>query len=310
MFLKDIRQLKAFQTLVQTRSFTETAKLLHVTQAAISYSIKSLESSLHCKLFNRTGRDVSLTAEGKKLLTHSTIILQRLELAEEEIAGTQKYKSGKINLGASEAACEYILQNLLGEFQEVFPDTVIHLTPADTDHLLVMLERGEIDLAIGVEVPINKTSPYAFHKLFDDEKVFITSSSHPWTTKETLTDEDISKECIITATRHQQTKEAIDNYLQHFSMPSSQLIEVFNVDIQKKMVAMGLGVGIASPWMIVDEIRKENLIAIPIPDKPIVRSWGVMTNHDQTLSMAQQAFIGMLEESIRISEIGENLRVS
>jgi|MEHZ01.5.fsa_nt_MEHZ011536060.1_9 DNA-binding transcriptional LysR family regulator len=300
MFLHDIRQLQAFRSLVQTHSFTETARELYVTQAAISYSIKNLEISLGCKLFVRSGRDIFLTAEGKIFLPHCTVVLQRLTLAEEEIANIKNWGNSVLKLGASEAACEYLLQTLLGKFRESFPDVVIDLIPASTDELLVMLDSGEIDLAIGVNITSHKKSPYLFYKLFEDEKTFIVSPRHPWAKKDTLTDADIAKESIITATRHRHTKQLIEAYFESLGIPMTRAIEVFNVDIQKKMVAMDLGVGIASPWMLIDELSAGNLITIPIPQKPIIRFWGVMANRDHALSMVQQSFIRMLEESVRI----------
>ena len=299
-FLHDVRQLEAFQSLVQTHSFTETARELHLTQAAISYSIKNLETSLRCKLFQRSGRDVSLTAEGRLFLPHCTMILQRLSLAEEEIKGFKKWGNGSLKLGASEAVCEYLLQTLLGEFHDSFPEVVIDLVPASTDELLVMLDNGAIDLAIGVNVCSLKKSPYVFHKLFDDEKMFVVSPQHPWAKKTTVTDEEIAAENIITATRHGQTKQLIDTYLKSLGSPVNRVIEVFNVDIQKRMIAMDLGIGIASPWMLNDELSKGTLVSLSIPKAPIIRSWGIMATRDHALSMVQQAFIGMLEESVRI----------
>ncbi|MGJ8676205.1 MAG: LysR family transcriptional regulator [Akkermansiaceae bacterium] len=298
-FLHDIHQLEAFRSLVQTRSFTVTARELHVTQAAISYSIKKLEKSLGCKLFRRGARDVSLTKEGQLLLPHCTVILQRISLAEEEITGVKKWGSGKLRLGGSEAVCEYLLHNLLREFQENFPDVKIDLVPANTDKLLQMLDSGEIDLAIGVQMAVQKKSPYVFYKLFNDEKKFIVSATHPWAQKESITEEDIEKECIITATRHGKTKEKIVSYLDTLGTKVERLIEVYNVDIQKKMVGMNLGVGIASCWMLIDEISSGELIAHSIPRKPILREWGIMANRDHALSMYQQAFVRMLREAVK-----------
>ncbi len=61
----DSRQLLAFCTLVQTGSFTETARELNLTQSAISHSVKNLEEDLRCQLVTRTGRKIHITDDGE-----------------------------------------------------------------------------------------------------------------------------------------------------------------------------------------------------------------------------------------------------
>ena len=65
MELPDIRQLIAFHLLAETRSFTATAKRLYVTQSAVSHAIKALERIVDCRLFDRSGKRIALTAEGE-----------------------------------------------------------------------------------------------------------------------------------------------------------------------------------------------------------------------------------------------------
>lgn len=297
-FLHDIRQIETFQSLVQTGSFTATAREMNVTQAAISYSIKNLETSLGCKLFIRSGRNISLTAQGELLLPHCTTILQRIAVAEEEVLSFKQCGTGTLKLGGSEAACDYLLQSLLKSYQQSYPNVKIELIPADTDDLLLMLDSGRIDLAVGVHIPTKQKSPYVFYKLFDDQKQFIVSKNHPWAKKESITVDDIVLECIITATRHSKTKELITTYIDGLGKKIERVIDVFSVDIQKKMVMMDLGVGIASSWMLIKEISEGNLIAHTIPDQPIERQWGVMANRDHVLSNAQQAFVMQLKDSV------------
>lgn len=84
--LLDSRKLLAFTTLARVGSFTLAANELHLTQSAISHAIKGLEQDLACRLFDRLGRKVTLTAPGKHLLDHAHKIIAEMQLARVSLA--------------------------------------------------------------------------------------------------------------------------------------------------------------------------------------------------------------------------------
>ena len=73
----DSRQLRALVGLAQTGSFTETARQLHLSQSAISHSIKALEEEVRCRLLDRVGKSVRLTLAGEQLLAHAKRFFQK-----------------------------------------------------------------------------------------------------------------------------------------------------------------------------------------------------------------------------------------
>lgn len=86
----DSRKLLAFTILARVGSFTLAARELHLTQSAVSHAIKSLEQELGCRLFDRLGRSVALTAAGRQLLEHSQKILAEMTIARADIAAFSK----------------------------------------------------------------------------------------------------------------------------------------------------------------------------------------------------------------------------
>jgi DNA-binding transcriptional LysR family regulator len=90
----DSRKLLAFTTLARVGSFTNAARELHLTQSAVSHAIKSLEQDLDCRLFDRLGRQVSLTAAGRQLLDHATRIITEMRNAREDLVALGKLTAG------------------------------------------------------------------------------------------------------------------------------------------------------------------------------------------------------------------------
>src|SRR6185436_21187486 len=105
----DSRQLLAFVTLADNGSFTETARQLHLSQPAISHSIKSLEHEIRCRLFDRVGKSVRLTQAGEQFLENAKKILAEMALARERLTELGKWGHGRLRLGTSSTACQYIL---------------------------------------------------------------------------------------------------------------------------------------------------------------------------------------------------------
>ncbi len=90
MTILDSRKLLAFTILARVGSFTLAARELHLTQSAISHAIKSLEDDLECRLFDRLGRRVTLTASGQHLLDHASKIIAEMQMAREDLASMGK----------------------------------------------------------------------------------------------------------------------------------------------------------------------------------------------------------------------------
>src|SRR5436309_3635326 len=147
----DSRQLRASCVLARTGSFTETARELHLTQSGVSHSVKALEGDVGCRLLDRMGKKVVLTQAGEQFLTHATKILQEMENARESLGHLGKWGRGRLRLGASTTACQYILPTVLREFKESFPEHTITIEPGDTPEMVAGLLRHRIDLALSLE---------------------------------------------------------------------------------------------------------------------------------------------------------------
>ena len=81
----DSRQLRAFSILARTGSFTETARELHLSQSAVSHSMKALEGEVGCRLLDKMGKKAVLTQAGEQLLARATRVLAEMSEARAEL---------------------------------------------------------------------------------------------------------------------------------------------------------------------------------------------------------------------------------
>jgi DNA-binding transcriptional LysR family regulator len=123
----DSRQLLAFTTVARRGSFTLAAKELFLTQSAVSHAMKALEEEVGCRLLDRVGKRVLLTQAGEQFLHHTEKILREMEVARTGLDTLNNWGHGRLRVGASTTACQYILPTVLGEFKQSFPKCVIKI---------------------------------------------------------------------------------------------------------------------------------------------------------------------------------------
>lgn len=289
----DSRQLRAFVTLARAGSYTKTATQLGLTQSAISHSIKHLEDDLGCALFHRVGRKVTLSPHGKRFLHHAEIILQEMAQARVAMHALDQVDRGRLRLGCSLAASQFILPGVLREFKECFPKYVISVSPADTPEAVTLLEQGGIDLAICLQPP--DLRKFTARKIFVDELCLMTGPMHPWAATGQVSRSQLGQQHYILYDRRSLTFQMIESYLGRHGVKLKSFIELPSMEAMKELVKLGLGVGIAAPWVARKELAEKSIVALPLGRGAPRRQWVVAALRHRSLSLAEETFIGLCE---------------
>ena len=255
----DSRQLRAFTTLAKTGSFTIAAKELFLSQSAVSHSIKALEDDIGCRLLDRVGKKLALTPAGEQLLYHAEKILTDMENAREAITHLGKWGQGRLRLAASATACQHILPNVLGRFQEKYPQHLISIEPGNTPEVLELLREKRIDLALTIQ-PKHRDD-FEFEPLFTDELHFIVAKSHPWAVKGQVIREEIPHQRYVLYSKASFTFRLIEEYFRTEKMPLNTIIEAGSMEATKELVKLGLGISLLAPWIARKELEEGSLFA-------------------------------------------------
>jgi DNA-binding transcriptional LysR family regulator len=287
----DSRQLRAFVILARTGSFTRTARELHLSQPAVSHSIKALEAEMRCRLLDRVGKSMNLTQAGEQFLAHAKKILLEMDAAREQLEQLGKWGHGRLRLGTSSTACQYILPAVLREFKESFPQCVIQIEPGDTPDALELLHDNRIDLALALE-PQGETQ-LEFRPLFTDELQFMVSPLHPWARAGQAGHAEIKRQNFILYTRTSYLSEMVEEYFRREDIVLATSFELGNMEAIKELVKLGLGVSILAPWVAQKELAEGSLCALPLGRRKLKRRWGILHRKVQQLTLAQETFIGL-----------------
>jgi DNA-binding transcriptional LysR family regulator len=142
----DLELLRSFVSVVDAGGFTRAGERVHRTQSTVSQQIKRLEDDVGQPLLNRSGRDVTPTEAGERLLSYARRLLSLAEEARDVLA--RPGNEGAIKLGIPEDFAAYRLTKLLATFSRSRPGLRLDVRADQSINLRRDLERGELDLAL------------------------------------------------------------------------------------------------------------------------------------------------------------------
>lgn len=142
----NLNHLKAFVKVAELKNYQEVAKLIGVSQPAVSQRIKALEDYFQTRLLSRTQQGISLTSQGEMFYKESKEILDRWERMEDYYL--QDQPTGNLAIGASTIPSEYLLPNLLKEFRRGYPAVHFSMRVAGSRNIQDLLLERKVDLIV------------------------------------------------------------------------------------------------------------------------------------------------------------------
>ena len=289
------RQLRVFNEVARHLSFVRAAENLHLTPPAVTMQVKELEGHVGMPLFDRKGKQVSLTTTGEYMLVYARKILATVKDAEDAAARLQRAETGVLTIGFVSTA-KYFLMRLLAEFRTLHPGVDIQISIGNRDQLVGMLQNSEVDIAVMGRPPKElqtRAEPFAAHP-----HVFVSAVDHPPAHRDHLRVEDLRPFDFIVREKGAGTRAAMEKFFEDTHVEPRMKIELHSNEIIKQAVMAGLGLGFLSLHTIGLELEHNLIRMLDVEGAPVVRSWNVVHTQSKMLSPAAEAFrYFMLEEA-------------
>ena len=297
-----IRQLKVFQEVARLQSFTHASRVLYLTQPAVSMQIKQLEEAVGQKLFDKQGRQISLTDAGDEIRLLSDSILQQIDETQHQLEQIANGDRGKLRLAVATTVAS-VATRLMARFNEQHPAMTLHFTVTNRNGLIQLLENNQVDIVImglppeGLELDTQE--------LMSNPLVIIAPPSHPLcdlnrpVSLNTLFQQD-----FILREPSSGTRLAIERFLNTHGRSLQSSIEMNSNDAIKQSVAEGLGLGIVSAHTVTNELRQGDLKLINASGFPLRRSWYLVQRKGKRLSLLSERFKSYVVEQANLISSG------
>jgi LysR family transcriptional regulator, carnitine catabolism transcriptional activator len=235
------RQLRAFHLVAEHRNFTRAAETLFLTPSGLSVLVRELERQLGFRLFDRTTRQVVLTAQGSELLEITRPALNMLDDGMSRIEQAAKRKNRRITVGTTPWIAAHVLPSAIREFRDRHPGLEIHLFDGNLSSLAKRVEANKLDFALGIFdriLGLRRVPFFRFSLMFarPDDGRPIRSQSGSWA--------DIGGETLISLTRDYPYEQLIQKQLEKMGVVCKRGQTVNGLDTQLGLVEAGLGVAV------------------------------------------------------------------
>ena len=297
----DLDRLRTFALAAEELNFTQTARMLHLSQPAVSQQIRELEDSLGVALFERRGRGLALTPAGERLKPLAMTLLKDAENLKEALGEFRGVPQGVLRIGAGTTLGIYLLPYALGTFSRAYPAIRASLRITETDGLLRAMRDGEIDLAL-IEEDLSPGRIFGWEKvpLLDDELVLIAAADHPWATRRMISLPELEGQAFIMRQPQAPARQLIHDRLAEAGFDPQRLavrFELGHTEGIKRSVMAGLGLGFVSRYAIADELKAGTLVEVRIQDFGIGRTLWLIRPSEDKLPAHSQRFCDVLKRA-------------
>ncbi|MFO0547036.1 MAG: LysR family transcriptional regulator [Polyangiaceae bacterium] len=143
-----IESLRAFLLIAEHGTLTGAARHAHVTQPALTATLRRLEESFDARLFDRGRSGATLTEAGRALLPHARAAVVAADEGRRAVEALAKLEAGEVRIGGGASACTYLLPPVLSAFRKRFPKVALRLREAPEELALAAFEAGELDIVV------------------------------------------------------------------------------------------------------------------------------------------------------------------
>lgn len=279
----ELTQLKYFQALAQYKNFTQTAKMIAVSQSALSRSIAKLEQELEAALFDRHGKETELTEAGRRFLFHVDRVLREMEVACQEIK-MDNGGEGSVSVSFLHSLGDTYLPLILSRFHARYPHINIRLNQQNSAIMAQQIEEGETDICL---CSMLNEADIAWMYLWSEELYLVVPDTHPLSRKESVRLEEIDGEPFITLKPEYSLRQQINQLLDLAESHPQVIFEGDEVHNLISLVAAKLGVSLLPHIPCTEQM---GVRYIPVSFPLCKRAVGIAWNTHRPLTPAAICF--------------------
>ena len=290
----EIRNLMTFIRVAELSNFTRAAEALGYTQSTVSFQIKQLEDELGCLLFERVNHSITLTEDGKKLLSYAQN-MHRLTEEFHQSFSSKKDTSGFIHVLTPDSICEQMLLTNYEDFNKKHPGIRLKFSSADTNEMIEMLSRNEGDVMITLDrhvyrsdFVIAKEEPISMH--------FVTSASSPLAKRKKISLEELCEHPLILTEKNAGYRRALDIEMAKHSIELTPTLEISRPDIICRMLLESDRIAFLPDFVTEGLVKEGKLIHLNVTNFEALIWKQLIYHKNKWISDALKAFIEYVKE--------------
>ena len=268
----EMRHLRLVAAIAEQGSMTAAARVLNLTQPALSHQLREIESRLRSPLFVRTARRMVPTPAGHQLVELARGVLPQMAAFEQQARdGDFASARGVVRIATQCYTAYHWLPSVLRAFRARWPNVDLRVLAEHTSAPLRALRDGLLDLAIVYGSHDDRR--IQLKSLFEDELMIVTAPDHPLATRGSAPMSALRDEQVFVYTSGGRESAVIRDLLEPAGIRPAQITRIQLTEAIVELVAAGLGVAVLAQWAVAPAVRSGAVRALRIGRRGVTRTW-------------------------------------
>ncbi|WP_349667567.1 LysR family transcriptional regulator [Lacrimispora sp.] len=290
----ELREIRTFLEVADLKSFCRAAEKLKYSQAAVTVQIKQLEKELNVHLFDRIGKQTTLTHEGVLFYQYASEIMRNVAYARNAL-GQSSELTGTLVIGTIESICSTLLPPLIREYHHRYPKVNINMVIDSPEILLNMMNSNQVDMVYFLD---RRMYDAKWVKILEkpEEIIFAASKDHIFAKETGLTIDQIITQPLILTEKDASYRFILEQYLASDDKKLHPYLEIGNTEFIIKLLKQNEGISFLPEFTISEDMKQGNLTALSMKEF-YLRTWRQIVYHkDKWLSREMKAFMELVLE--------------
>ena len=296
-----LRNLETFRLFAQTENVTETARLMRISQPAVSQVLKDLEEQVGVPLFKRIGRGLQLTPEARLLLPEVERLTSQIANVRDCALSLRDGQGGSLVVGCIPTLAQSILPQAIAGLRSIKPNVRLHIKSYTATEISrqVRLESADIGTTF---LPINdagvRTEP-----LLRTAITCLVPKTSPLARERLITPQQLQNECVIAQGPETPPGFVLRDYLKQAGLDDWPTLEVNQSIISLSLAEQGIGVALSHP-LVLSTMNSSKVTAVPFePQIPLTLALVYPRHREASIHVGD--FVRILKNTL--SEISKDL---
>ncbi|WP_209789579.1 pca operon transcription factor PcaQ [Ensifer adhaerens] len=290
------RHLQTFVEVARQKSVMKAAELLHVSQPAVTKTIRELEEVLGVAVFEREGRGIKITRYGEVFLRHAGAALTALRQGLDSVSQERSGDGVPVRIGALPTVSTRIMPRAMSLFLKENTGARIKIVTGENAVLLEQLRVGDLDLVVGRLAAPEKMTGFSFEHLYSEQVVFAVRAGHPLLARKQSAFSHLGDYPVLMPTRASIIRPFVDQFLIANGIPGlPNQIETVSDAFGRAFVRTSEAIWIISAGVVASDIEDGTLAVLPIDTSETKGPVGLTMRADSVPSLP----LAILMQTIR-----------
>lgn len=292
----DIKNIETFIRVAEIGNFSRTAEELGYAQSTVTMQIKQLEGEIGVPLFERQGKRVSLSKEGRQFLNYAYHIAKCTAEMKESFSGA-KDPTGVLTVGIVESLCSSIFKEIFEEYMQQWTDVKLKVRISNAEGILQMLKLNQVDFVIILDKEV-KSQELKMALRREENVTFFCSRRNRLSSSDTWMLQDILNERFIMWERKTAYQKHFDRILDEKNIHVFSAMETGSTDMLVNFVGKNLGISLAPEILLTSCTEKDSLHLFSVPEYQDKLYTQLIYKKDKWLSPAMKEFVDLTREKL------------